>query len=47
MSLTAIYAKKALTGEELACLDNACILVENEKILEVTTKAEFEASGRT
>lgn len=46
MSLTAIYAKKALTGEELACLDNACILVENEKILEVTTKAEFEASGR-
>ena len=35
MSLTAIYAKKALIGEELQALADACILIENETILEV------------
>ena len=46
MSLTAIYAKKALVGEELQVVSNACVLVENEIILEGITQAEFEASGR-
>ena len=46
MSLTAIYAKKALIGEELQVLEDACILVENEKILEIIPQAQFEASGR-
>lgn len=46
MALTAVYAKKALTGEELQVLENACILVEDEKIVEVTTQKAFEASGR-
>ena len=46
MSLTAIYAKKALIGEQLQVLEDACILVENETILEVLPKAQFEASGR-
>ena len=46
MSLTAVYAKKALVGEELEVLEDACILVEDECIAEVTTRREFEASGR-
>ncbi|MBS6398140.1 MAG: amidohydrolase family protein [Clostridiales bacterium] len=46
MSLTAVYAKKALVGEELQVLENACILIENETIVEVTTRTEFENSGR-
>lgn len=46
MSLTAIYAKRALVGEELQVLEDACILVENDLIREVTTRREFEASGR-
>ena len=32
MSLTAVYAKKALIGEELQVLDDACILIEEESI---------------
>ena len=35
MSLTAIYAKKALIGEELQVLEDACILIENDLIQEV------------
>ncbi len=46
MSLTAVYAEKALVGEELEVLEDACILVEDECIAEVTTRREFEASGR-
>lgn len=46
MSLTAVYAKKALIGEELQVLDDACILIEEENIKEITTRKEFEASGR-
>ena len=46
MSLTAVYAKKALIGEELQVLDDACILIEEESIKEITTRKEFEASGR-
>ena len=46
MSLTAIFAKKALIGEELTALEDACILIENETIQEVTTRAQFETSGR-
>ena len=46
MSLTAVYAKKALVGEELQTLNDACILIEGEYIAEVTTRREFEASGR-
>lgn len=46
MSLTAVYAKKALLGEELQVLDDACILIEEESIKEITTRKEFEASGR-
>lgn len=46
MSLTAIYAKEALTGEELQVLKDACILIENGTIQEVTTRGEFEASRR-
>ena len=46
MSLTAIYAKKALTGAELTVLEDACILVEDGVIADVTTRAQFEASGR-
>ena len=41
MSLTAIYAKKALIGEELQVLEDACILVENEKILEIIPRAQL------
>lgn len=37
MSLTAVYAKKALIGEELQVLDDACILIEEESIKEITT----------
>ena len=44
--LTAICAKKALVGEELKVLEDACILVENDRIEQVMTRAEFEASGR-
>ena len=46
MSLTAVYAKRALVGEELKALEDACILIEDESIAEVTTRREFEASGR-
>jgi imidazolonepropionase-like amidohydrolase len=46
MSLTAVYAKKALVGENLEVLEDACILVEGESIQEITTQAEFEKSGR-
>lgn len=46
MSLTAIYAKKALIGEELQVLEDACILIENDFIQEVTTQNEFKASGK-
>ncbi|MBR5508449.1 MAG: amidohydrolase family protein [Lachnospiraceae bacterium] len=46
MSLTAIYAKKALIGEELQVLEDACILIENDLIQEVTTQNEFKASGK-
>ncbi len=46
MALTAVYAKKALIGEELQALENACVLVEDEKIVEVTTQEAFKASGR-
>ena len=41
MSLTAIYAKKALIGEELQVLEDACILVENEKILEIIPRLSY------
>ena len=44
--LTAIYAKKALVGEDLKVLEDACILVENDRIEQVMTQAEFVASGR-
>ena len=46
MSLTAIYAKKALIGEELQALADACILIENDTILEVIPQSQFQASGR-
>ena len=46
MALTAIYAKQALIGEELQALSGACILVKGEKIEEITTRKEFEESGR-
>ena len=46
MSLTAIYAKKALIGEELQVLEDACIVVEDGMIQEVTTQSEFKASGK-
>lgn len=46
MSITAIYAKTALVGEELRPFEDACILIENETIQAVTTRGEFEASGR-
>lgn len=46
MSLTAIYGKKALVGEELLAMEDPCILVEGETILEVLPRARFEASGR-
>lgn len=47
MSLTAIYAKKALIGEELRALDDACVLVENEMISEITTQEAFQKSQRS
>ena len=46
MSLTAIYAKKALIGEELQVLEDACVLVENDMIQDAISQTEFEASGR-
>lgn len=46
MALTAIFAKKALIGEELSALEDACILVEDETIQKVTTRAQFQASGQ-
>ncbi len=46
MSLTAVYAEKALVGEELQVLEDACILIEDETVAEVLTRREFEASGR-
>lgn len=46
MSWTAIYAKKALAGEELQVLEAPCVLVEDGVIREVTTRQAFEASGR-
>ena len=44
--MKAIYAKHALVGEELRVLDDACILVEDGKIADVTTQEAFRASGR-
>lgn len=46
MSLTAVYAERVLAGEELQVLEDACILIEDERIADVTTRREFEASGR-
>ena len=46
MSVTAVYTKRALRGEELEALENACIVIEDQKITEVTTWEAFEASGR-
>ena len=46
MSVTAVYTKRALTGAELEVSEDACILIEDEMITEVTTRREFEASGR-
>lgn len=47
MALKAIYAKQALVGEDLQVLNDACVLVEDEKIKEITTRAAFEATGQT
>lgn len=46
MSLTAVYAEKALVGEELQVLEDACILIEDGTVAEVLPCREFEASGR-
>lgn len=46
MAVTAIFAKKALIGENLEPLENACVLVEGEKITEITTQEAFRASGQ-
>ncbi len=46
MSVTAVYTKRALRGAELEALENACIVIEDQKITEVTTWEAFEASGR-
>jgi len=45
MALTAIFAAKALIGENLAELNDACILVDGAKIKSVMTKAEFQKSN--
>lgn len=45
MSLTAIYAKKALTGEELQVMEDSCILVEDGMIKKITTQSEYEKSA--
>lgn len=44
--MKAIYAKHALVGEDLHVLDDACILVEDGNIADVTTQQAFQASGQ-
>ena len=43
MSIKAILAKEALVGPELEVLKDACILVEDGKISEIMTKADYTA----
>ena len=46
MSMKAIFARQALIGPELELMTDVCLLVEDEKISEITTQEAFKASGR-
>lgn len=45
MAITAIYAKQALAGKNLEPLRDACVVVEDQRIRQITTKTAFKTSG--